>query len=176
MTFEEFVAEWIRQAREYGSRGIPQEAIDMAEEAWEQATKQLEERTRLLHAAFKMSRCECDSDEACRNLARLESRVAELEAARGEPVAWQYKVTCDGKGFVDWKAWEQEERPAKIGRWDAEYRALYTAPPAPAVDVDAISDEALMRGASEFHRELDTGGHRRSCMLAALRAIFNKGE
>lgn len=38
MTFDEFVAEWRRQVREYGS-GVPQEAIDMAEQAWEVATE-----------------------------------------------------------------------------------------------------------------------------------------
>jgi hypothetical protein len=34
MTFEEFVAEWRKQVREYGG-GVPQEAVDMAEQAWE---------------------------------------------------------------------------------------------------------------------------------------------
>lgn len=37
MTFDEFVTEWRKQVREYGS-GVPQEAIDMAEQAWEIAT------------------------------------------------------------------------------------------------------------------------------------------
>lgn len=37
MTFDEFVAEWRRQVREYGG-GVPQEAIDMAEQVWEIAT------------------------------------------------------------------------------------------------------------------------------------------
>ncbi len=36
MTFEEFVAKWRQQMREYGS-GVPREAIDMAEEAWKSA-------------------------------------------------------------------------------------------------------------------------------------------
>jgi hypothetical protein len=39
MTFEEFVADWIKQVREYGS-GVPQEAIDMAEQAWEIAASE----------------------------------------------------------------------------------------------------------------------------------------
>lgn len=37
MTLDEFVAQWRRYVREYGS-GVPQEAIDMAEQAWETAT------------------------------------------------------------------------------------------------------------------------------------------
>lgn len=38
MTFDEFVTEWRKHdVREYGS-GVPQEAIDMSEQAWEIAT------------------------------------------------------------------------------------------------------------------------------------------
>jgi hypothetical protein len=48
----------------------------------------------------------------------------------GEPVAWQYRVSVEGKGWVDWQPWEREDRPVMIGRWTAEYRPLYTRPAA----------------------------------------------
>ena len=39
-------------------------------------------------AACIQSRCECDSDDACRKLAALHRRGDELAPAKGEPVAW----------------------------------------------------------------------------------------
>jgi hypothetical protein len=52
---------------------------------------------------------------------------------------------------------------------------LYTATPAPTVDVDAIDDDALLRGRFVFAEHIDAlpAFH---VMRAALRAIFNKGE
>ena len=113
-------------------------------------TEQLAERTRLLHVA---------EDE----IDRLRARVAELEAARGERVAWIFKSPY--RLFLH------------FGRPRPESVPLYTAPPAPTVDVDAISDEALNAAWSYiiFNAENEQTEAVYD-MRAALRAIFNKGE
>ena len=153
--------------------GLPDEAADEIERLRPVAARYEELRSIIDGGSESMTH-----KDAIAEVKYLQSRVAELEAARGEPVAWQYKVTCDGKGFVDWKAWEQEERPAKIGRWDAEYRALYTAPPAPAVDVNSISDDRIKKGLMAFYgadavNKADSLAGAILDMRAALRAIFN---
>jgi Lar family restriction alleviation protein len=61
-----------------------------------------------------------------------------------EPVAWQYRVTRDGGGYVNWQSWEREDRPAKIGRWDAEYRPLYTAAQLSTLHAASVRDGGWM--------------------------------
>lgn len=120
-------------------------------------TEQLAERTRLLHVA---------EDE----IDRLRARVAELEAARGEPVAWIFKSPY--RLFLH------------FGRPRPESVPLYTAPPASTVNVDAISDDRIQSGSEAYFAEcsqLGITGEQSAdiymrCMRAALRAIFNKGE
>ena len=100
-----------------------------------------------------------DSDE----IDRLRARVAELESARGEPVAWMNPYGGTLQVRITGLEYEKYTIP------------LYTAPPAQAVDVDAISDEAIEQGCEAMwahsYRIADPGS-----MRAALRAIFNKGE
>ena len=72
-----------------------------------------------------------DSDE----IARLRARVAKLESARGEPVAWMNPYGGTLQVRITGLEYEKYTIP------------LYTAPPAQAVDVDAISDEAIEREA-----------------------------
>ena len=206
-------------------------------------------------AAFEMSRCECDSDEACANLVALHRKVAELEtekenfdhaksyivdleakiveleaargddlysdvydqccaliephvvregkhggflpgsvveslqalleyriaseAARGEPAAYLHQVVC-GDGEPD-KAlsFAPDNFPLAgvLGYRSLSHVPLYTAPPAPTVDVDAISDEALNEGWEiVMNAAGDESGSAAHDMRAALRAIFNKGK
>ena len=100
-----------------------------------------------------------DSDE----IDRLRARVAKLESARGEPVAWMNPYGGTLQVRITGLEYEKYTIP------------LYTAPPAQAVDVDAISDEAIEQGCEAMwahsYRIADPGS-----MRAALRAIFNKGE
>lgn len=132
-------------------------------------------------AAFKMSRCECDSDEACANLVALHRRVAELEAAKGEPVAFLHQVVC-GDGEPDQAlSFAPDNFPlaGALGYRSLSYVPLYTAP---RVDVDAISDDLIDEATTAFIAFVgDHGGildtkNYRDDMRAALRAIFNKGE
>lgn len=94
---------------------------------------------------------------------RLRARVAKLESARGEPVAWMNPYGGTLQVRITGLEYEKYTIP------------LYTAPPAQAVDVDAISDEAIEQGCEAMwahsYRIADPGS-----MRAALRAIFNKGE
>ena len=91
---------------------------------------------------------------------RLRARVAELESARGEPVAWMNPYGGTLQVRITGLEYEKYTIP------------LYTAPPAQAVDVDAISDEAIEQGCEAMwahsYRIADPGS-----MRAALRAIFN---
>ena len=142
-------------------------------------------------AAFKMSRCECDSDEACRNLAALhwkvaeletekenfdhaksyivdlEAKIVELEAARGGPVAWMLK-TGHGTAFATVKP------ECEIDLWVP----LYIAPTALVVDVDSISDDRIKKGLMAFYGD-DAVNKADSLvgaildMRTAIRAIFN---
>ena len=66
---------------------------------------------------------------------RLRARVAKLESARGEPVAWMNPYGGTLQVRITGLEYEKYTIP------------LYTAPPAQAVDVDAISDEAIVREA-----------------------------
>ena len=65
---------------------------------------------------------------------RLRARVAKLESARGEPVAWMNPYGGTLQVRITGLEYEKYTIP------------LYTAPPAQAVDVDAISDEAIEQG------------------------------
>ena len=108
---------------------------------------------------------------------RLRGRVAELEAAKVEPVAWR-GINDLGEVVTDWI---DGPKPARLfdlcGNESgyASYQVAYTAPPAPRVDVDAISNAAIEHGCEAMwahsYRIADQGS-----MRAALRAIFNKGE
>lgn len=89
--------------------------------------------------------------------------VVEADSARGEPVAWMNPYGGTLQVRITGLEYEKYTIP------------LYTAPPAPTVDVDAISDEAIDQGCEAMwahsYRIADPGS-----MRAALRAIFNKGE
>ena len=76
MTFDEF-------ADEYGlseDEGMRSEYRDAYNAGAADLVKQRD-------AAFKMSRCECEGNECCRNLMRLHDRIAELEKQRGDLLA-----------------------------------------------------------------------------------------
>lgn len=60
------------------------------------------------NAAFAMSKCECGADEACANLARMQARIAELEAAQ-PPEGWP--------SWEDWLAGRGVEIHRKPGYW-----------------------------------------------------------
>ncbi len=89
--------------------------------------------------------------------------VVEADSARGEPVAWMNPYGGTLQVRITGLEYEKYTIP------------LYTAPPAPTVDVDAISDEAIEQGCEAMwahsYRIADPGS-----MRAALRAIFNMGE
>lgn len=112
---------------------------------------------------------------------RLRARVAELEAARGEPVAYLHQVVC-GDGEPDQAlSFAPDNFPLAgvLGYRSLSHEPLYTAPPAPTVDVDAISDDLIDEATAAFIG--NDGGicnpkTYRDDMRAALRAIFNKGE
>ncbi|MBP9155509.1 MAG: hypothetical protein KBF48_11235 [Xanthomonadales bacterium] len=109
---------------------------------------------------------------------RLRARVAELEAAKVEPVAWR-GINDLGEVVTDWI---DGPKPARLfdlcGNESgyASYQVAYTAPPAPRVDVDAISDDALSLAYSMIAEASFTRSSPVNDMRAALRAIFNKGE
>ena len=64
----------------------------------------------------------------------------------------------------------------RIRHKDGSVARFYTAPPAPAMDVDAISDEALNEGWEiVMNAAGDESGSAAHDMRTALRAIFNKG-
>ena len=77
MTFDEFVAEWRKQVREYGG-GVSQEACDMAEESWSIAFK-----AGAASRDAELSKCRNKAIEDC---ARM--------AAQGE-----WKLTIPGKSI-----------------------------------------------------------------------------
>ena len=124
------------------------------------------------HAAIHEAQVPFDNEQrewaddlrfAAAEIARLRARVAKLESARGEPVAWMNPYGGTLQVRITGLEYEKYTIP------------LYTAPPAQAVDVDAISDEAIVQGCEAMwahsYRIADPGS-----MRAALRAIFNKGE
>ena len=121
--------------------------------------------------AFKQA--EADADE----IDRLRARVAELEAAKGEPVAFLHQVVC-GDGEPDQAlSFAPDNFPLAgvLGYRSLSHEPLYTAPPAPTMDVDAISDEAIERAERAVWSECGR------CVNAKLirtvaGAIFNKGE
>lgn len=81
---------------------------------------------------------------AAEQIDRLRARVAELEAAKVEPVAWR-GINDLGEVVTDWI---DGPKPARLfdlcGNESgyASYQVAYTAPPAPRVDVDAISSDS----------------------------------
>ena len=82
---------------------------------------------------------------AAAEIERLRARVAELEATRGEPVAYLHQVVC-GDGEPDQAlSFAPDNFPLAgvLGYRSLSHVPLYTAP---RVDVDAISDEALNAG------------------------------
>jgi hypothetical protein len=155
----------------------------------------------LRDAAFEMSRCECDSDEACANLVALhrkvaeletekenfdhaksyivdlEAKIVELEAARGEPVAYLHQVVC-GDGEPDQAlSFEPDNFPLSnvLGYRSLSHVPLYTTPSAPAVDVDAISEEAILRTQRAVWAECGRDVNAK-LIRTVVDAIFNKGE
>ena len=89
--------------------------------------------------------------------------VVEADSARGEPVAWMNPYGGTLQVRITGLEYEKYTIP------------LYTAPPAPTVDVDAISDEAIERAERAVWSECGR------CVNAKLirtvaGAIFNKGE
>ena len=91
--------------------------------------------------------------------------VVEADSARGEPVAWMNPYGGTLQVRITGLEYEKYTIP------------LYTAPLAPTVDVNAISDEALNAAWSYiiFNAENEQTEAVYD-MRAALRAIFNKGE
>lgn len=61
--------------------------------------------------------------------------IDEVLRAMREPVGWQRRYKSDHMKWSRWEEWCTDARedpfPAKIGRWDAEYRPIFAAPPAP---------------------------------------------
>lgn len=111
-------------------------------------------------------------EEAADEIDRMRARVAELEAARGEPVArcTQYLPGSDCPA----------PQSCRENGCSAIERMSYTAPPAPTVDVDSIPISRLISGLETLHRRVEQresdGVATPSDMRAALHAIFNKGE
>ena len=127
------------------------------------------------HAAIHEAQVPFDNEQrewaddlrfAAAEIARLRARVAKLESARGEPVAWMNPYGGTLQVRITGLEYEKYTIP------------LYTAPPAQAVDVDAISDDRINTGVAAFGREnaISGNGESNRCMRAALRAIFNNGE
>ena len=106
---------------------------------------------------------------------RLRARVAELEAAKGEPGVWlrDQRGHYEGRETLDPMFYLGARNPGR-GANGATYSPFYAAPPAPRVDVDAISDEALNAAWSYiiFNAENEQTEAVYD-MRAALRAIFN---
>ena len=115
---------------------------------------------------------------AAAEIDRLRARVAELEAAKGEPGVWlrDQRGHYEGRETLDPMFYLGARNPGR-GANGATYSPFYAAPPAPRVDVDAISDEALNAAWSYiiFNAENEQTEAVYD-MRAALRAIFNKGE
>ena len=99
--------------------------------------------------------------------AELRARVAELEAARGEPVAW----LVDDPACPYFVTVVTELALAR----GIPTTPLYTAPPAPVVDVDKISEVRLRAGAHAIYK-LTEFAPTPDEMRAAIRAIFNAGQ
>ena len=116
---------------------------------------------------------------AAAEIARLRARVAEFEAARGEPVAYLHQVVCGDDEPDQALSFAPDNFPLSgvLGYRSLSHVPLYTAPLAPTVDVNAISDEALNAAWSYiiFNAENEQTEAVYD-MRAALRAIFNKGE
>jgi hypothetical protein len=83
-------------------------------------------------------------------------------------VAWQYRVLRGDKCWMQWTDWPHDERPAKIGRWDAEYRPLYAhpspgvagvseAPTGDSADISPARDSAKLLLALDLLKEVRTG-------------------
>ena len=103
------------------------------------------------HAAIHEAQVPFDNEQrewaddlrfAAAEIARLRARVAELESARGEPVAWMNPYGGTLQVRITGLEYEKYTIP------------LYTAPPAPTVDVNAISEHRLRCGAHAIGEEL----------------------
>lgn len=96
--------------------------------------------------------------------------------ARGEPVAWIGSTALDA---LDEQRRSREPGYVLVEVCDSESAdyeiALYTAPLAPTVDVNAISEHRLRCGAHSIYKATEYAPTPEE-MRAALRAIFNKGE
>ena len=106
-----------------------------------------------------------DLRKAADEIARLRARVAELEAARGEPVAWVLK-TGHGTAFATVKP------ECEVDLWVP----LYTAPPAD--EIDRLRDKARLY---EELRAVVDGGSESMTHADAIREIrwlqdFAEGE
>jgi hypothetical protein len=76
-------------------------------------------------AAFARRDCAAELEEAI--LADRADRDTPLPASEA-PVAWQARMSADGR-TGPWSDWPlDKKREPTIGRWSVEYRALYTAP------------------------------------------------
>lgn len=87
MTFDEFRIDWTKQVKEIGS-DVPQEAFDMAEQAWEDATKAERTVSDKLLEALKIAEKFVDRHSESwytsgqEDLAVIRSAIAEAEAIR----------------------------------------------------------------------------------------------
>lgn len=108
-------------------------------------------------------------------MARLRARVAELEAAKGEPAAYLHQVVC-GDGEPDQAlSFAPDNFPLAgvLGYRSLSHVPLYTAP---RVDVDAISDGRIHAAVDAMIQNNESRGSdgfiNYDDMRAALRAIF----
>lgn len=87
------------------------------------------------HARFSLTiRGVNKRDEELLTLGKqLQATISSLAAHRGEvePVAWQRRIRGDSGKWLGWEEYHDGGSgfPSKLGRWDAEYRQLYTHPP-----------------------------------------------
>lgn len=90
-----------------------------------------------------------DYADACRLLHKgpviadmLTAYAERIKADEGATqVAWQYRYKNNRMEWSAWHEWAPEEHeenpfPKTIGRWEVEYRKLFTHPPAQAAQVD----------------------------------------
>lgn len=92
-------------------------------------------------------------------IARLEARIAELESGRGEPVAWQYRVSAGPA--TGWSLWHDGKGDEFRNSYQVENRPLFTAPPAPVeVVLPPFAEKVIskLRRCEECFSDFDSGG------------------
>lgn len=83
----------------------------------------------LLWLIEQLSKAQSESAALQSTIAQLQARIAELESGRGEPVAWQYRVSAGPA--TGWSLWHDGKGDEFRNSYQVENRRLYTAPPAP---------------------------------------------